>query len=133
MIVDDDYVKTLQLPSDGDSMGIPLVGAMMGSMLFAIVHIILHLVLYGLCYRNSIDREIGISEFFIKRDSWICNTIRGVGYVFIVVWGYDFIRQYFKFYVFNVLFYLSVGIVIGIYTIWLLTILKRTLERKRCI
>ncbi|OAS19703.1 hypothetical protein A8708_26125 [Paenibacillus oryzisoli] len=114
-------------------MGIPLVGALMGSMLFAVVHIILHLVLYGLCYRNMINSKISINEFFVRRDSWIFNTIRGVGYVFIVVWGYDFIRQYFKFYVFNVLFYLSVAIVIYMYTVWVLIILKRPHERKCCI
>ncbi|MDR6552633.1 hypothetical protein [Paenibacillus qinlingensis] len=106
-------------------MGIPFIAAIMGSFMFAIVHIIVHLVLFGLCYRNTFKREIRIDEFLIKSDSWIYNAMRGISYLFILAFGYDFIGQYMKFYVFNVLFYLSVFMVVIMYTIWILSFLKR--------
>lgn len=121
LFTDEEYVKSLNLPPDGDSLGIPIAGAFIVSFLFAIIHLVLHIIIFIF---TIIDRRRKFFFQIIESKMWI-NVLRILNILILVgilVW---YVLSFTKLYLNELMFNLTLIISITFYIEWIIFILQR--------
>ncbi|MFH0776126.1 MAG: hypothetical protein V1936_00735 [Patescibacteria group bacterium] len=75
------YVDSLNLSSDADSLGIPIVGAIMAGATFGGLNILLHLFIFIACLIKEKIEYISVFDFLPKKNTSLMNVFK---YIYII-------------------------------------------------
>lgn len=120
VIGDEDYVASLNLPSDADSFGLALAVAMVFALNMAIVHVVLHLVFIVILRRKGI-KFVDLAEIRPNSGETWFNALRVAGFLISALLVYGYLIGYFRFYPLECLFYVTLIMVVLFYVIWIIT------------
>jgi UDP-N-acetylmuramyl pentapeptide phosphotransferase/UDP-N-acetylglucosamine-1-phosphate transferase len=121
---DADYVKSMNLPSNADSLMIPLAGGVAISLLVALIFVVLHLLFIQKIRKQkdqpTIDLDLRIGR---KYGLW-----RNISILFFYLIALFWIKTYYgdaehKFYLVNTLFYVSALLMTLIIAVWMVNFL----------
>ena len=128
LLSDKEYVNSLKLDSNADSLGIPLAGAAIIAFFIIVFHLFFHLIFFISCFTKIKNKQIILSDLLLKnsRTYLVTNIIRIIGYLISGLLLISYLCSFFKFYLWEFLFYLASLLVIATYILWLATLLEKT-------
>ncbi|TXK80674.1 hypothetical protein [Paenibacillus sp. N3.4] len=121
--MDDEFVESLHLPSDADSVGIPILGAFIVSIIFLIIHVILHILLF-IFSRISKDLHISFS-IYDGRLKPVIILLRTVVLALATWLAKDYYKNFTKVYIYEALFISSLILLLIGYMEWIIFFINK--------
>lgn len=125
MLMDPEYVKSLNAPPKHNIALQTMVGAIILFTLFIFFHLGTHIIFLILCCTKLKEKKIDLSDVIVKRNELYFNILRIAGYIVIILLIYSYIGNYIKFYIYNFMFRTTSILVVIIYITWIITIFKK--------
>jgi len=121
---DAEYVKSMNLQSNADSLMIPAMGGFTISLIVALFFVMLHLLFLLRIRKLKQQSTIDLGLWVGKKYTLLKNIILIISYLIALFWIKSFIGiTEHKFYLINTIFYISALLTTIIYAIWLINLL----------
>lgn len=124
MLMDPEYVKSLNAAPEHDIARQIMVGAIGLFSMSILFHLATHIIFLISCYTELKESKIDLKAVVVKKNELYSNIVRVVGYLIIILLLYSYIANYLKFYVYNFMFHLTSIFVVVAYIIWIVTVVK---------
>ena len=131
---DDNYMQSLNLPSDADTPAVAIAGTILLSIGAGIGHIILLGAFLIIAFLRHEEIEISSSDFVVnvRKNQLIKTVFQMIGFLLAAFWLWDFINiTKIKFFPSLLLFTLTAIAVTWMYLIWLINLTKKLKEISR--
>jgi hypothetical protein len=132
---DIDYVNSLNLPPEADSVSIPIAGAVIAGMELILFNILFHVIILIICVVEKDLRKIDIFDFLPRKEERFMNLTRHLSFAGLSlllmndIIFYRFIN--YKVFAFNILFYISLVVSVFVVLIWINTLLADKCPEKK--
>lgn len=122
---DNQFVASLHLPPEADSLSIPIAFGLMKAMAWAVIIILIHIILLILCFTRLNQLKIDMGKFLFHKKEPILNLMRLLSYgfgLYILINYLIFQKSMDNFFEFQLFFSLLVNVTIVICIIWIANI-----------
>lgn len=121
---DMDYIRSLQLPSDGDSTMIAIGTGVLGSLFMMLVYLIFHPVVMFILKKKQ-QNMLDLNVLIGKKHSIATNILLGILYVVAFGWIKDYVGCVsVKFFTLSTLFLIFAESATYVFAVWMVNILK---------
>lgn len=116
LFMDKEYIESLNLPQDGDSLGIAVVAGMIVSFFFAVLHVFLHIIILIF---TIVDQRKQFTFRLIDQKRWV-NVLRILNMLIVIGILIFYFLSFRKLYVNELMFEITLVVTVTLYFEWII-------------